>query len=252
MKNLDLTGKVAIVTGASRGIGASCAKILGSFGANVVVNYFNSEQKAQEVVNYIKDNGGNAISFRADVRNFESVNEMVKTTLEKFGSIDILINNANINFPIKPFLELDYKSIEEKIVGETKAFYNCTKAVVTHMINQKYGKLIYISSSLSRQTAFGFFAHAGAKSAVDAMAKTLALELGIYGIRVNVVGPGLTNTDATFNQPKEQKEMIANFTPLKRIGEPIDVAKVVLFLASDLSDYMSGQYLPVNGGSFMI
>lgn len=249
---IDLTGKVAIVTGGARGIGASCAKMLGSCGANVIVNYINSKDKAQEVVEYIKHNGSDAIAFCADVRDEDSVNSMANTAIEKYGKIDILVNNANINFPIKPFVELDFKSIEDKILGETKAFYNCTKSVLNSMMKQKYGKLIYISSSLSRQTANGFFAHAAAKSAVDAMAKTLALELGPYGIRANVIGPGLTDTDATSNQPKESKEMIANFTPLKRIGVPDDVARVVLFLASELSDYINGEYIPVNGGSFMI
>lgn len=249
---IDMKKKVAIVTGASRGIGAACAKMFGSCGANVIVNYINSKEKAIQIVSDIKNNGGDAIAIRADVRNEESVNQMVQQAIEKYGKIDILVNNANINFPIKPFIELDFKSIEDKIIGETKAFYNCTKAVIDSMIKQHYGKLIYISSSLSRQTAFGFFAHAAAKSAVDAMAKTLALELGEHGIKVNVVGPGLTDTDATFNQPKETKEMIANFTPLKRIGTPEDVARVVLFLASGLSDYVSGEYIPVNGGSFML
>lgn len=249
---ISLSKKVAIVTGAARGIGRSCAKMLGSCGACVVVNYLNSKEKAEEVVQYIKANGGRAFAFCADVRKPDDVNKMVSKTIEEYGTIDILVNNANINFPIKPFVELDYQAIEEKIVGETKAFYNCTKAVLDYMIKQKYGKLIYISSSLSRHAEVGFFAHAGAKSAVDAMAKTLAIELGQYGIRANAVGPGLIETDATANQPKEQKEMIAQFTPLRRVGAPEDVARVVLFLASELSDYVSGEYIPVNGGSFMI
>ena len=120
------------------------------------------------------------------------------------------------------------------------------------MINRKSGKLIFVSSSLSRFPGFGFSAHAAAKSAMDSMAKVMATELGPSGITVNVAGPGLTLTDATAGQPQEMHDQIAAITPLRRLGKPDDIGGVVLFLASSLSDYLNGEYIPVTGGNFMI
>ena len=132
------------------------------------------------------------------------------------------------------------------------AIYNCSHSLIKDMISRKSGKLIFVSSSLSRFPGYGFSAHAAAKSAMDSMAKVMATELGPSGITVNVVGPGLTLTDATAGQPKEMHEQVAAITPLRRLGMPEDIAGVVVFLASSLSDYLTGEYIPVTGGSFMI
>ena len=249
---LGLNDKVALITGASRGIGAASAKALAHHGATVVVNYIKSKDKAEALLEEIKDAGGNGMTFQADVRDQNAVNSLVDTTIEQFGKIDILVNNANINFPIRPFVELAWDQIEAKILGEMKALYNCSQAVLKDMMQRNSGKLIFVSSSLSRFPGYGFSAHAAAKSAMDSMAKVMATELGPMGITVNVVGPGLTLTDATAGQPKEVHEQIAGITPLRRLGLPDDIAGVVLFLASSLSDYLSGEYIPVTGGSFMI
>ena len=249
---LKLKDKVALITGASRGIGAASAKALAHHGAIVVINYIKSKDKAEEMLNEIKKTGGKGMAFQADVRDQSSVNDMVESTLKEFGKIDVLVNNANINFPIRPFVELTWEQIETKIVGEMKALYNCSQAVLKDMLNRKSGKLIFVSSSLSRFPGYGFSAHAAAKSAMDSLAKVMAMELGPSGITVNVVGPGLTLTDATAGQPKEVHEQVAAITPLGRLGMPDDIAGVVLFLASSLSDYLNGEYIPVTGGSFMI
>ena len=249
---LGLKDKVAIVTGASRGIGAASAKALAHHGATVVINYIKSKDKADELLNEIKKAGGRGMVFQADVRDQGAVNSMVESTLKEFGKIDVLVNNANINFPIRPFIELTWDQLEAKILGEMKALYNCAQAVLKDMLNKKSGKLIFVSSSLSRFPGFGFSAHAAAKSAMDSLAKVMAMELGPSGITVNVVGPGLTITDATAGQPKEVHEQVAAITPLRRLGMPDDIAGVVLFLASSLSDYLNGEYIPVTGGSFMI
>jgi 3-oxoacyl-[acyl-carrier protein] reductase len=249
---LGLKNKVALVTGASRGIGAASAKALAHHGAAVVINYIKSKDKAEALLEEIKQAGGNGMTFQADVRDQTAVNSMVDAALDQFGQIDILVNNANINFPIRPFVELAWDQIEAKILGEMKALYNCSQAVLKDMMKRKSGKLIFVSSSLSRFPGYGFSAHAAAKSAMDSMAKVMATELGPMGITVNVVGPGLTLTDATAGQPKEMHEQIAAITPLRRLGMPDDIAGVVLFLASSLSDYLSGEYIPVTGGSFMI
>jgi 3-oxoacyl-[acyl-carrier protein] reductase len=249
---LELKDKVALITGASRGIGAASARALAHHGATVVINYIKSKDEAEELLDGIKKAGGEGMVFQADVRNQESVNDMVESTLKEFGKIDVLVNNANINFPIRPFIELKWDQIEAKIIGEMKALYNCSQAVLQDMMNRKSGKLIFVSSSLSRFPGYGFSAHAAAKSAMDSLAKVMAMELGPSGITVNVVGPGLTLTDATAGQPKEVHEQVAAITPLRRLGMPDDIAGVVLFLASSLSDYLNGEYIPVTGGSFMI
>jgi len=200
---LGLKDKVAIITGASRGIGAASAKALAYHGASVIINYVQSKDKAEAVLEEIKNCGGKGMIYQADVRDLEAVNAMVNSATGEFGKIDILVNNANINFPVKPFTE-------------------------------------------------GFAAHAAAKSAVDGMAKVMAMEMGPSGITVNVIGPGLVLTDATSGQPKEMHEQLAAITPLRRLGMPEDIAGVVVFLASSLSGYLNGEYIPVNGGSFMI
>ena len=249
---IALKDKVALITGASRGIGAASAKALAQHGATVVINYIKSKDKAEELLDEIKKSGGNAITFQADVREQSAVEAMVDSALKEFGKIDILVNNANINFPIKPFIELSWNEIEAKIMGEMKALYNCSRAVLKDMLNKKSGKLIFVSSSLSRFPGYGFSAHAAAKSAMDSIAKVMAMELGPMGITINVVGPGLTLTDATAGQPKEVHEQVAAITPLRRLGMPDDIAGVILFLASSLSDYLNGEYIPVTGGNFMI
>jgi 3-oxoacyl-[acyl-carrier protein] reductase len=249
---LGLRNRVALITGASRGIGAAAAKALAYYGAAVVINYLQNKDKAEEVLKEIKENGGKGIIFQADVRVRDAVDKMVDTALKEFGKIDILVNNANINFPIKPFMELEWDEIEAKITGEMKALYNCSQAVLRDMAERKSGKLIFMSSGLSRHPGFGFSAHAAAKAAMDSIAKVMAMELGPTGITVNVIGPGLTLTDATSGQPKEIHDQVAEMTPLRRLGVPEDVAGAVVFLASSLSDYLTGEYIPVSGGVFMI
>jgi 3-oxoacyl-[acyl-carrier protein] reductase len=249
---LEIKNKVALITGASRGIGAASAKALAHHGATVVINYIKSKEKAKALLNEIIKIGGKGMVFQADVRDQDAVNDMVESTLKEFGKIDVLVNNANINFPIKPFIELTWDQIEAKILGEIKALYNCSQTVLKDMISRKSGKLIFVSSSLSRYPGYGFSAHAAAKAAMDSMARVMATELGPSGITVNVVGPGLTLTDATAGQPKEMHEQVAAITPLRRLGVPEDIAGVVVFLASSLSDYLNGEYIPVTGGNFMI
>ena len=226
---LGLKDKVALITGASRGIGAASATALAFHGATVIVNYINSKDKAEAVLDEIKGGGGRGMIFQADVRDSGAVNTMVDEAIKEFGQIDILVNNANINFPIRPFVELTWDQIEAKIMGEMKSLYNCSQAVLKDMTNRKSGKLVFISSSLSRFPGYGFSAHAAAKSAMDAMAKVMATELGPVGITVNVIGPGLTLTDATAGQSKEMQEQVVAITPLRRLGMPEDIAGAVVF-----------------------
>jgi 3-oxoacyl-[acyl-carrier protein] reductase len=249
---IDLQGKVALVTGASRGIGAAIAKDLADHDAAVVINYLKSKDKAEEIRTSIIAAGGKAIAVQADVRDRSAVDNMVVQTEKELGKIDILVNNANIDFPMQPFAEMDWPDIEAKLTGEIGAMVHCSQAVIPGMTEKKYGKIILVSSSLSREPGYGFAAHCAAKAAMDSLARAMALELGPAGIYVNVVGPGLTRTDATAGLPPEVFTHTAEHTPLLRVAEPEDIASVIMFLASEMSDYLTGQYIPVNGGGFML
>jgi 3-oxoacyl-[acyl-carrier protein] reductase len=247
-----LKDKVAIVTGSSRGIGAACAKLLAQNGAKVAVNYCESKERGESVLQAIKDAGGDAILVRADVRKREEVEAMVARVEAELGPVDILVNNANMKFPVTPFAEYSWDDFEHKVVSEMKAsFYTC-QAVVPGMMERKSGCIVNVSSGLSRSPGPGFVAHSSAKSALDAFSRALALELGTHGIRVNVVAPGLTITDATAWQPQEMRNAVAARTPLKRLGEPEDIAGAVLFYCVDWSRFVTGTYLPVSGGSLMM
>lgn len=247
-----LKNKVAVVTGSSRGIGAEIAKTLGAHGAKVLVNYASSEARAQDVVRDIVAHGSKAIAFRADATKPSEVEAMMRAAESELGPIDILVNNAAIDFPVTPFVDYTWDDFQKKLNNELNASFHTCQAVVRGMMERHSGCIVNISSTLSRQPGPGFVAHASAKSAIDGFTKSLALELGPHGIRVNAVAPGLTLTDATRNQPKEFHDMITSFTPLRRLGEPQDIAGAVLFLCSDQASFVTGAYLPVGGGVLMV
>jgi 3-oxoacyl-[acyl-carrier protein] reductase len=247
-----LKDKVAIVTGSSRGIGAATVAMLASQGARVTVNYRVNREKAEEVLAGIRENGGQGIVVQADATDREQVEAMVDRTVGELGPVDILVNNANIYFPIKAFLEYSWEDFESKILQEMKALFFPCKAVAVGMARRRQGCIVNISSGLSRVPGLGFCAHSSAKSAVDGFSKALAQELGPHGIRVNVVAPGLTVTDATTNQPRELLDAIGQHTPLRRLAQPEDVARTVLFFCSEWAGFVTGAYLPVSGGIQML
>ena len=248
---MTLSGKVALVTGASRGIGAACAETLAANGASVAVNYVQNQDAAAAVVDRIRKEDGKAIPVKADVRSSEQVLSMVSQVEAELGPVDILVNNANISFSIKPFTEFSWDEMEAKLTGEMKASFFCCQAVVQGMIERGYGRIINISSGLSISPGHGFLAHTTAKSGLNGFTRALALELGPAGITVNTVSPGLTETDATSFLSKEAKEGTAAHTPMKRIGLPGDVAGAVLLFATDHLGFVTGSYLPVDGGITM-
>lgn len=244
--------RIVLVTGASRGIGAATARLLASRGASVAVNYLQSEDAARALVEEITRSDGKAIAVRGDVRDQAQVQSMVADVQDRLGPIDTLVSNASIGFPITPFLQYAWEQFESKLLGELKAAFYCCKAVVPGMIERKSGCIIAISSGLSRHPGLGFCAHSTAKSGLDSFMKSLALELGPHGIRVNVVAPGLTETDATRFLPEDHKDRMRGAAPLRRIARPEDVAGAVLSLACDHASFITGVYVPVSGGMQMI
>ncbi|MFH1892295.1 MAG: SDR family oxidoreductase [Candidatus Zixiibacteriota bacterium] len=247
-----LQDRVAIVTGSSRGIGAAAAKLLARHGAGVTVNYAKNRNEGEKVLGDILAAGGKGILVQADVTARGEVDAMVMETEHELGPVDILVNNANMSFPVMPFAQMPWDGFEQKLLHEMKAAFYCCQAVVQGMMERKMGCIVNVSSGLSRVPGHGFVAHTSAKSALDGFSKALALELGPFGIRVNVVAPGLTVTDATASRPQEMKDAVADRTPLKRLGQPEDIAGAILFYCSEWSQFVTGTYLPVSGGTQMI
>jgi 3-oxoacyl-[acyl-carrier protein] reductase len=253
---MRLKDKVCLVTGASRGIGRAIALTFGREGASVAVNYSKNREKAEEVANEIIRLGRRAITVKADVSNKEEVDKMVETVINEFGRIDVLVNNAGITWRTSNILS-GTKEEWEKVLGVNLiGTYYCIQAVAPYMIKQRYGKIINISSLASIGTTFGEqVAYGPSKAAVNILTKRLAYELGPYNINVNAIAPGLIKTDIlSVGRSKEELEKllnnIANVTALRRVGEPQDIANVALFLASDESNFITGQVIVADGGRF--
>ncbi|BDG48083.1 MULTISPECIES: 3-oxoacyl-[acyl-carrier-protein] reductase [Parageobacillus] len=245
-----LQGKVALVTGASRGIGRAIALELARQGAKIAVNYAGSEAKANEVVEEIKNMGGEAFAIQADVSDAQAVDRMVKTVLERFGRIDILVNNAGITRD-NLLMRMKEEEWDDVININLKGVFNCTKAVTRPMMKQRYGRIVNIASIVGVMGNPGQANYVAAKAGVIGLTKTAARELASRNITVNAVAPGFITTDMTERLNEEIKAEMLKQIPLARFGEPEDVAKVVAFLASDAASYMTGQTLHVDGGMVM-
>lgn len=192
------------------------------------------------------------MAVRADVREPGEVLAMKEQVSAELGPVDTLVINASMTFPVVPFVDFQWGAFEAKLVGELKAAFFCCKVFVPPMIEAGGGTVIGVSSGLSRRPGFGFCAHTTAKSGLDGFMKSLALELGPRGIRVNVVSPGLTETDATANIPVENKEAARRMTPLGRVGQPEDIAGAIVLMAAEEAGFVTGAYLPVSGGTLML
>ena len=243
---MRLENKVAIITGAGSGIGKETALLFAEKGAKVVVADVN-EKGGEETVAEIKKNGGEAFFFKLDVTNREQSKQMTKEILEKYGRIDVLINNAGI--VQDAFLSKMTEEQWDKVINvNLKGVFNCTQAVVEVMMNQGNGAIINTSSIVGLNGNVGQANYAATKAGLIGMTKTLAKELGKKGIRVNAVAPGFIATPMTSNVPEKILEMMKEKTPLRRLGEPKDVAYAYLYLASDEANFVNGAVLCVDGG----
>lgn len=238
---------VAIVTGASRGIGKACAIKLAKDGYNVVINYSSNEAKALETLNEIKAFGGDGMIYKADVSKSEEVNAMVKDVAKIYGGIDVLVNNAGI-VRDELLLTLTKDNLDKCFDLNVKGYFYMAQAVALKMFRKKKGVIINMSSVSGHFSLPGQSVYSATKGAVNQMTRTLAKELAPYGIRVNAVAPGFIETEMLDAIPEEKKEEYLKVIPQHKLGTTEDIANVVSFLASDNSKYMTGQILTIDGG----
>jgi len=240
--------RVAVITGASRGIGAATALVLAEHGYRVVVNHRASAPQAEEVAT-IAAAGGEAVAIKADVTVPNDVTAMVDEIDQRWGGTDVLVHSALTPFAITSFAELSWEQLGGKLDSELRAAFLTTKAVVPGMVSRGYGRLIYLSTGLSRRPRDGMITLGTAKAALDQFVRYVALELAPHGITANLVAPAtVEGSRSTERFTAEQIREFAAATPMRRLVRPDEVAKTVAFLASEDSGFTTGHFLPVNGG----
>jgi 3-oxoacyl-[acyl-carrier protein] reductase len=246
-----LDGKIVLVTGASRGIGAAAALRLAQGGASVVVNYHQNKVAAEKVLKEVTAAGVRGMIFQADVTQKDQVDKMVAATEQQLGPVDVLVNNAYFPFEVGPLHMLAWKDFHRAIEHELAAFFNCTRACLPAMQKKQSGRIIVVSTRLAQQPLPKMGAYAAAKSALESMANTMAIELGPSGIAVNVVTPAFTLTDASMIMPEAFRERVKETRPLKKHLYPEDVAGAIAFLAGDEASMLTGSHILITGGSHL-
>ncbi|MFJ9346676.1 SDR family NAD(P)-dependent oxidoreductase [Streptomyces sp. NPDC101237] len=246
------SGRVALVTGASSGIGAATARLLAERGMRVVVNYLSSTTAAEEVVAGVEAAGGRAMAVQADVRDAAAVGDMVERVRAAWGGVDVLVHNALIPYAVKSFQDMTWEELGGKLDAELRAAFAVTKAVLPDMTGRGWGRLVYIGTGLSRRPREGMIALGTAKAALEQFARYLAQELGPLGITVNTVSPGPVESRIAadvLDEATRQRQVAA--TPLGRLAHPADVARAVAFYADEDNAFMTGTTAAVNGGMAM-
>jgi len=247
---INLSNQVMLITGASRGIGRATALMAAQVGASVAINYRQAQNQAEALVQEVTMNGGKAAAFQADVGNYNEVEKMVGAVLKHFGQIDILVNNAGI-WTHGAIDTMPEEVWDETIEANLKSIYNCCRLVVPHMKARRTGKIINVSSTAG-QRGEAFHSHyAATKGAVISFTKSLAPELAPYNILVNCVAPGWVKTDMANAALVEERENITKIIPLRRAATAEEIAGPILFLASDLASYITGEIFNVNGGNVL-
>lgn len=242
-----LTGKVALVTGASRGIGRAIALRLAACGAKVAINFAGNVAKAEEVKAEIENLGSETILVQGSVADFDKVNEIVKTVVDTWSKIDILINNAGITRD-NLLLKMSEKDFDEVIATNLKGVFNCTKAVTKLMMKQRSGRIVNMSSVVGLTGNISQANYSAAKAGIIGFTKSTAKELASRNVTVNAIAPGFISTDMTSALTDKVREELSKNIPLGRMGEPEDIANAVEFLVSDKAAYITGQVICVDGG----
>jgi 3-oxoacyl-[acyl-carrier protein] reductase len=255
MRNyMDLSGRVALITGASSGIGAATAAVFADLGAQVAIGYYRNREGAERVQDSIARAGGKAIVLRADMRQPGEVRALVKNAADQLGAIDILVNNAGSLVARMPILELNEDGWDEILNLNLRSAALCAQAVAPSMIERKTGTIINVASIAGRNGGGpGAGPYSAAKAGLIALTKSLAKELAPHGIRVNAISPGVIDTP--FHQVFSTPEMLRNFVaaiPIGRVGRPVECATVIAFLACDAAGYVVGETIEVNGGQLML
>ncbi|MCZ2258309.1 3-oxoacyl-[acyl-carrier-protein] reductase [Sporosarcina sp. G11-34] len=243
-----LEGKVAIVTGGSRGIGAAIAKELARNGARVAFNYQSRIDSAEALVKEIEDEGGTSFAVKADVADIKGVQNFLDEVVSRYGQVDILVNNAGITRD-RSFRNLSQEDWNEVINVNLNSVFNTTSAVINQMLENKSGRIINISSIIGQSGGFGQSNYAAAKAGMVGFTKSLALETAKNGITVNAICPGFIETEMVAAMPDNVKEQMISNIPMKRLGQSQEIAEAVLFLAQ--ANYITGQSINVNGGLYM-
>lgn len=245
-----LAGKVALVTGGSRGIGRSIALALGACGARVIVNYAGNAGAAQETVSAIESVGGQARAVQFDVSNSTQAAEVIKTLEKEFGGFDILINNAGVSRD-NLFIKMKDEEWDANINTNLKGTFVCTRAVTMGMMKKRAGKIVNISSVIALTGNVGQAAYAASKAGILGLTKSLAKELASRNIQVNAICPGYITTDMTSAHGDKLIENVLKQIPMERLGDPLEIARMAVFLSSDASSYITGQSFAVDGGMTM-
>jgi acetoacetyl-CoA reductase len=246
-KRLD--GQTAIVTGAGRGIGCAIARELAATGANVVINYITSARAAQELAGEVERLGARALLVQADVSNYEQAGEMVRCVIQNFGRIDILVNNAGITRD-KTLKNMSKEQWDEVIHVNLDSLFNCTRQVLPFMVECKSGKIINISSFVGQGGNVGQANYAASKAGMIGFTRAVALEVARYGITVNAICPGFTETDMLRTVPEEIRQRLIEKIPLGRFGQPEEIAACVRYIVTE-GDYMTAQAIGINGGVYI-
>ena len=245
----DLQGAVVVVTGASRGLGRAIAEELGSAGAKVVVNYSRSKEPAEEVAKKVEQAGGEAAVVQADVSDAEQAQKLIDETVEKFGRVDVLVNNAGITQD-RTLKKMSVEDWDKVVYVDLNSCYYTVHAALPHMTEQESGKIVNISSFVGEAGNVGQANYAAAKAGLLGFTKTAALELARYGITVNAICPGFIGTDMVNAIPEDVQEKLLKTIPLRRFGQPEEIAKAVRYVVEH-GDYMTGSTLDINGGVYM-
>ena len=245
---INLAGKVALVTGGSNDTGAAICRILAEAGSSVVIQYYKNRNKADKVCEYIDSQGGIAANCFVDLSDKASIDELFSFIKDKFGRLDILVNNAHLPITRSFFSEVEWEEHQEQIDVMVKGTFHCSKKAVFMMVENGGGSIVNLITTQVNHPVKGYSSLVTAASALTGFTKNLAVEAGEKGIRVNMIAPGFVLTGHTPYAPLHVQKAIAKATPLGRLATPDDIARGVLFFASDLSQFITGQYLVIDGG----